>query len=90
MDHFEQSGSGGKRPLLPHSGRLNDISFREHLPTVDTIESVHIGAMMDTSPERVQTPAILKNQRRSIAEKRRPDVLPTLCDMRTRGFKARR
>jgi hypothetical protein len=57
---------------------------------VDTIESVHIGAMMDTSPERVQTPAILKNQRRSIAEKRRPDVLPTLCDMRTRGFKARR
>ncbi len=35
------------------------------------MESVHIGAIVDTSPERVQSPAIPKKQRRSIAEKRR-------------------
>lgn len=36
-----------------------------------TMESVHIGATVDTSVERVQSSALPKKQRRSIAEKRR-------------------
>jgi transposase len=35
------------------------------------MESVHIGAIVDTSVARAQSPAIPKKQRRSIAEKRR-------------------
>lgn len=35
------------------------------------MESVHIGVIVDTSAERVPTPANPKKQRRSIAEKRR-------------------
>jgi transposase len=38
---------------------------------VGTLESVHIGAIVDTSAERAQSPVILRKQRRSIAEKRR-------------------
>ena len=35
------------------------------------MESVHIGAIVDTSVERAQSPVLPKKQRRSIAEKRR-------------------
>jgi transposase-like protein len=34
------------------------------------MESVHVGAIVNTSVERAQLPAIPKKQRRSIAEKR--------------------
>jgi transposase len=38
---------------------------------VGTMESVHVGAIVDTYAERAQSPVISRKQRRSIAEKRR-------------------
>lgn len=59
----------GKRPSLAVWTLYED---EEHLPNVGTLESVHIGAIVDTSAERIQSAEIPnKKQRRSIAEKRR-------------------